>query len=172
MPEIKLEKFERDCPANESLRKEGKRLIKDMRVFINGEYRALLSSRWGFHGSNGYHLFDIDHRPIHQEDNHWNSRTQGYTISSKAEIMPALNQALQNNRIPSMAKYAKLRQADAEAKAAQEKEIADRIAENKLHAGAKDLLDCLFAIKSTVHFKEMSEPLQAQINAAIAESTV
>ncbi len=32
---------------------------------------------------------------------------------------------------------------------------------------APQLLDCLYAVKSTVHFKAMSEPLQEQINAAI-----
>jgi hypothetical protein len=67
MADIKIEKYQRDCPHNTQLiGVKGARLIYDFRVIIDGEYRAEIR---GGAINKDYGLYDTARRPIYIRGN-------------------------------------------------------------------------------------------------------
>lgn len=105
MPEIKFERFERDCGHN----RESDRKINDFRVIIDGELRALLKRN--VH-ARGYYLTDPDQRAI-DRPNTKAHRSFAITVMSQAEFKVAVLAALTEGLIPDAQTLEEIRAAEA-----------------------------------------------------------
>lgn len=92
MPDIKFERFERDCGHN----RHSGRKINDFRVIIDGEFRALLKRN--MYG-RGYYLTDPDQRAI-DRPNHKIHRSFPINIPSQAMFKMGILAVLTEGLIP------------------------------------------------------------------------
>lgn len=90
MPDIKFERFVRDCAYNQ----QSDRKIYDFRVIIDGEFRALLIRHAA---CRGYNLTDIDGRTIERKPGNPWSRVE---ILSKAMFRMGILAVLTEGLIP------------------------------------------------------------------------
>lgn len=121
LPKIHFEEVVRDCGYNRQAEENGDKLLKDLRVIIAGEYRAILSRCSP--GERGYHIFDIDHRPLYLDE--WRRASlQGQKVDSRAGAHKFIKDMLLNNRIPTMAQIEQKRAEEKEA--TQAKEAAEK----------------------------------------------
>ena len=108
--QIKFERFARDCGANEDRKRKGLPLYYDWRVLIDGEFRAVLVRE--IYGK-GYELNDAAYRTIYEAS----EVTWGYRrpvkIANKAGFEAAIETALRDNLIPTIAELKWLRAYDA-----------------------------------------------------------
>lgn len=131
MNKIKLQQYERDCPANTTMRNDGRpsrHLIRDFRVLIDGEHRAILTRNR--YGGGGYELRDPDHRQITNGDKTNAHSDLPIKIASQAMFLTGLTKLLEAGRIPTLAQI----------ETARAKDRADKV-ERKRHQRLNDIKD-------------------------------
>jgi hypothetical protein len=140
-PSVKFERFERDCPANKTMRQNHKdsnrpRLIYDFKVMIDGEHRATWQ-RVSF--STGYNLFDPDHRPIQQTSaSEYSRRSAPHAdfaatiaklvavhVASQADFAATIAKLMTEDRIPTLDQLEALRAKEAATEAEKKRQQAE-----------------------------------------------
>lgn len=94
----------RECPYNVSAQSNGKRLLYDFRVMLDGEHRATFCAR-GQH-ERGYDLATPD-KPIFEyirKQQPDRQRADVVRAETKADFLPIIGQMLKDGLIPTLAK--------------------------------------------------------------------
>lgn len=162
-----LEWFERECPYNIEAKKNREKLILDAFVVIEGERRALLSSKGA--RERGYQLYDLDHRPLALNSEAWKReyRNNPSFVAHKSGIGEFISQALEDGIIPTLAQLANLRNQDAINKANEEAAEKERIRISEIKKYALEMAEALYTLlvsrkESTEAFRRASYSKEVQ----------
>jgi hypothetical protein len=132
----------RDCGYNVGAEAEGKKLLIDYQVFINGEHRATLVKYAT--DSRKYNLYDIRLRPIWVgRDKLHHSPYLGSTVETKKEFEDFIKAALVEGSIPTLLETVERDLAEKNEKKRLEAEKAEKERQEKIRDAAPDLLAAL-----------------------------
>jgi len=136
MPEIKFERYERDCDYNRSPTTHPRQKLNDFKVIIDGDERALLKRNVC---SRGYYLTDLDGRAIKRPSRRPFSGTACIEIASQAEFERGIKLLLDEGLIPDMQTLEEVRAQEAAAKIEKEREELERKRRHRMNEAAPQM---------------------------------